>query len=329
MRAVESLWKGLLAILIGCGLSRTLSAQVVTSPFDPTQAVILPSAAGWRDMSAVGARYFESSGTRDFGTDNTYEYDSAGSSINVMFRVNSISIDGYVAQESNNVKVDQYYDGSINLARSDARFNLALSGNDFVTVGLGGRKIEREDYLDATHDSETATETRVGGSISVKMREVFFIGGGFERVTEESSFKVDNVWNEASGGVALRVGTPGETRFRLEFSYTHSPQEERDAQDDLLANMHLKTGTSRVSAELMFSGLLFSLNGVDTKKTLPEKILLNSKVVSEIQQRRTEVGVAWVPQNGLLLGFSFNNDEVNFGFQEETSAFQINLGYVF
>lgn len=307
-------------------------AQVITASLDPTQPVTMPAAAAWREAMVLGGSYLEQTGTRTLNKQQIYQFEGSGFSANAVFQISNFFIDGYTSQIKTDAKIDQYYPagGVINLAHSDNRLNIALTGNDFVTIGLGARVIDSTDYFDPTFDSATTSQMRTIGSISIKTMEFLYFGLGYERVRESNDFAVDLNWNNLLGGLGVKLGEAGATRFRAEYSFAFSPRTENDVQGDLLPAKHNETTTHRLGMELMFSGLLFAFNGKQTNIDLssvsaPPGVVLPDKM----SKSRTSGGVLWIPDEGLMLGFYFANEVTTFSFKDERSEFRINLGYLF
>ncbi len=329
MKGIRIITGLVFSMLISGLMAMSSTAQVIIAPLDPSDSVVMPGAAGWRDTQAVGFSYSERSGKRKLNNQDVYDFDSSGISGNGAFKIGNVAVDAYMSRKTTDASVSQYYEGPINISLDDSRFSIAMAGNDFVSVGLGGHVIASKDYFDATNDSQKNTETRIGGSVSIKAFEVLYFGGGFERVKYSSDFQVENVWNSASAGLALRTGQPGDTRFRLEFSVTAEPYEKSDAQGDLLSHEHQKSKLTRYAAELMINGLLFSLNATETRIELDSTITLYGEEVDTIIKNRGGAGVLWVPENGLVLGFYFGYDKTTSFYVDENSEFRINLGYTF
>ena len=307
-------------------------AQVITASLDPTQPVIMPAAAAWREAMVLGGSYLEQTGTRTLNDQQIYQFEGSGFSANAVFQISNFFIDGYASQIKTDAQIEQYYAGGgiINLARSDNRLNIALTGNDFVTIGLGARMVDSTDYFDATFDSATNSQMRAIGSISIKAMDVFYFGVGYERVRESSDYAVDLNWNNLVGGIGVKLGQPGSTRLRAEYSFAFSPSAENEVQGDLRPSKHNETTTHRLGAELMFSGLLFALNGKQTNIDLSDVSAPPGTVFpDEMSKSRTSGGVLWIPDEGLMLGFYFANETTTYGFKDSRSEFRINLGYLF
>ena len=301
--------------------------QVITPSMDPTQPVLMPSAAGWREKPAIGIAYQEGSGTRDLHGEQIYQFDDSGIDGNLAFKAGNVFLELYVSQKKTDVKLEQFYDGRINLQDDDGRLNIALAGNDFVTIGLGVRSVESKDHISAVYDNETTKSIRTIGSISVKTFDMIFLGLGFERVKEESSYAVDLTWNNLIGGVGLLLGQPGNTRFRLEYSLANSDSQENGLEGDLVENRHPATTVTRMSAELMFSGLLFSL--MSEEDVIQVDIIENGEPIDEIKSVTSQGGVLWIPENGLSIGFYFLTDTVESSYDDSKGSFKVKLAYIF
>lgn len=311
------------------GFPGVLFSQVITAPFDVTKAVIMPAASGWRADSGVGINYRESSGNRVLDSNEIYKFETSGYGANAHFKLSNMSLDFGYQQKTADVTATTYYPGVINLEYSTSRANMAMSGNDFVSVGLGASAVTSMDWYDATNDAETTKESGIGGSIAVKTLDFLYLGGGFERVKQESNFRVSNSWNVTTMGAAVMFGSPGETQFRAEYSYSSSPRAESDAQETLASAVQPATTISRFSADLLLNGLLFS--GVSTQKTLKHQspYLHNGNSYDQTVKTYTEGGVLWIPPSGLVLGFYFATEATSFFYEEEHSEFRINVAYIF
>jgi hypothetical protein len=309
--------------------SLLLMAQVATPSLDPTQSVLMPAAAAWRETPAVGIGYYEGSGTRTLEGQQIYQFDTVGLEAALTILSGNFCLDGYYEQSQTTVGIDQFYEGSLNTGRNDARLNIALTGNDFVTIGLGGRSTESKDYLDASGDVEKTTEIRTIGSISIKTLDIFYLGLGFERVKEESSYAVGINWNNMIGGIGMRIGEPSATRLRLEYAIALSEESKNEIRGELAANTHPKTTVTIASAELMFSGLLFSFSGEETVLDGGVQSPQNGMVVKRSKRTRNQGGVLWIPQQGLSLGFYFINQTRRESFADEDGLFRVNVGYLF
>ncbi len=302
-------------------------AQVVTPSMDPTQSILMPSAAGWREKPAIGIGYHEGSGTRDLQDEQIYQFDDSGMDGNLSFKAGNVFVEMYASQKKTDVKREQYYDGRINLQTNDGRLNIALAGNDFVTIGLGVRATESIDQISAVFENETTNALRTIGSISVKTLDMFFLGLGFERVKEESSYAVDLTWNNLIGGLGLQLGQPGGTRFRVEYSLANSESEENGLEGDQEVNRHPATSITRASVELMFSGLLFSL--LSEEASIEVDMIENSEPIDEIKAANSQGGVLWIPENGLSIGFYFLTNTVQSSYDDSKGSFKVKLAYIF
>jgi len=323
---IQILWRPLL--LIYCmSAAETGFGQIITPSMDPTQPVYMPSAAGWREKPAVGFSYHEGSGHRDLLREQIYQFDDTGLEGNLAFKAGNVSVELSVVQKKTDVKLEQYHDGHINLKKDNGRLSIALAGNDFMTIGLGVHAIASKDHISAVYNDETTQSTSTIGSISVKTLDVFYLGLGFERVKEEASYAVDLTWNNLVGGLGILLGQPGSTRFRAEYSAAYSDSVENDLNGDLVANRHPATDTTRISAEIMFSGLLFSMQSEETVREV--NMVENGISVAELKSVDTRGGVLWVPESGLSLGFYFLTNTVESSYDDAKGSFMVKLAYIF
>lgn len=298
-------------------------AQVATPSLDPSEFVSMPAASGWRETTTASISYKEGNGTRTLQDQQIYQFDTSGVAGNLAFQSDNFFMEINLDQNTTSVKLEKYYNGQINLSKDDARLHLALIGDDFVSIGLGGRSVTTKDYIDATHDSESTTRISTIGAISVKAMDVFYFGLGFERIKEESTYASNITWNNIVSGVAIKLGDLGGTRFRFEYDLEFSSEVEVDAQGDLESSRHPKTSVSTAIAEIMFNGLLFSA------KNKEAVIDIDHSDVSEVKKTTTQGGVLWKPEQGLSLGFYFITYKTVSFYVDDNSLFQINLGYIF
>lgn len=301
--------------------------QVITPSMDPTQPVLMPSAAGWREKPAIGIGYQEGSGDRKLRGDQIYQFDDTGMDGNLAFKAGNVFVELHAAQKKTDVKLEQFYDGRFNLQTDDGRLNIALAGNDFVTIGLGVRSTESIDHISAVYDNETTKAVRTIGSISVKTLDMLFLGLGFERVKEETSYAVDLTWNNLIAGVGIQLGQPGGSRFRAEYSLANSDSEKNELEGSMVENRHPSTSVTRMSAELMFSGLLFSLLSEET--VIQVDMVENGESIDEVKAVNSQGGVLWIPENGLSIGFYFLTDTVTSSFDDSKGSFKVKLAYIF
>lgn len=313
---------GILFLWAGTGF-----CQVITPSMDPTQPILMPSATGWREKPAVGISYYEGSGNRELADEQIYQFDESGLEGNLAFKLGNVFVETFLSTEQTDVRLERFYDGQINYQLDDGRLSLALAGNDFVTIGLGVRATESKDHISAVYSDETTKALRTIGSISVKTMEMFFLGLGFERVKEESSYAVDLTWNNMVGGVGLLLGEPGSTRFRAEYSLASSSEKENGIQGNMAESRHPATTITRISAEMMFSGLLFSLSSEEAVYQVD--ITENGEIVDEIKAVDNQGGVLWIPENGLSIGFYFLTDTVQSSYDDSKGSFKVKLAYVF
>jgi hypothetical protein len=313
---------GVLLFWANCGFG-----QVVTPSMDPTQSILMPSAAGWREKQSAGVGYHEGSGTRDLMGQQIYQFDTSGIDGNLAFTAGNVFVEVHGSQSTTDVQFDQFFEGQFNLQSKDSRLSIALAGNDFVTIGLGIRSTESADYIDDIYDSEITTAVRSIGSISVKTMDMYYFGLGFERVKEENSYAVDLTWNNIITGAAIHLGQPGGTQFKFEYSLAYSESQEKSFSGDLENNSHPQTAISRMSGELMFSGLLFAF--LSEEKKIDTDMIENGQTVKEIKRVNNQGGVLWIPENGLSIGFYFVSIANTASYDDSISSFLVKVAYIF
>ncbi len=318
-------------VLAGVLVSFWVSAQSITASLDPTDFVRMPAAASWRDTEGLGGSYREASGNRSIDGNETHKYDISATSANLHLKFSNVSFDAGIGQWANSITTEQQQNIPMLLDQSIGRISLSLLGNEFVSIGLGAWENNRHEYQDATEDNLNITESAIVGSISVRVFDFLYLGGGYERVKEESDGRVENNWNNALIGASAMFGEPGGTRLRLEYSHLNSPRAESDSQGSSKESIHREIQTNSYAAELMLNGLLFVGRGSEEKMFFkdPKTIPPSTKEYDVLTLTSNEAGVLWVPENGIVLGFFFTTTKTSFAFEDEISEFRINVGYIF
>lgn len=305
-------------------------AQVVTPSLDPTAPVYFPAAAGWKKVAVVGAGGFERIGTRELDEQNIYEFAGSGYAAHLNFTMGErIAFEGYGYSHSITVKKDQTYTGAYNLERSETRGVLTLSHEEFAVFGIGLHMLKNTDFLTIQEPEVESNRQATIPSLSIKMGEHFYFGGGIERVSQTSSYEVDNHWTDTTFGLAFQAGSPESSMFRIEYSITNSPESTSSAKSGKVASTHPKTVTSRANAELKVKGLIFTAGMTDIKQSVD---LINENTQEEVDQVHIVIGqfgVLLAPKGGLTLGFMFESEKVTEVFSDSFETFRMNLAYSF
>ncbi|MCP4298287.1 MAG: hypothetical protein GY786_22095 [Proteobacteria bacterium] len=306
--------------------SGDLHAQVVSPSLDPTENVIIPAASGWRRSASVGIEYLEGDGTRKNDFSTIYDLHSSGLAGNIAFNLSKFYFEGSYNSTTTNTTPDPS-DDSINLETTENLVSLVLFGNDFFLIGMGSHSRTTEDFIPTIADHLKSERSGMIGSISVAIGESFKVGGAVERIKETSSHKVDNNWLDTTFGLSAEFGSPGGVLIRMEASSTSSAKSNKEASAELLSNNHPEVAIIRTNLEIMFSGLLFAYENI-TKSYSVES--------SDFLANENQMGVLWVPPDGLVLGFYFANQSKektgankSAEYTQANSAFSIKLGQVF
>lgn len=321
--------KPLIGLVAAFFLAFPASAQVVTPSLDPSEPALRPAAVGWKALSAVAGGFtdragertqdqevtFESTGSRSDAL-LTYAFENGGAAeVSSSMTGQSASPEGTATQP-----VDQ--------SSSTTRFQLGVQGSDFFSMGLGYRVVEGEVLLGSSDGTLKAKRTHAGGALTIQLGDSFYVGGSAERVREVSDLYVENAWTEFGGGLAVLTGQPGETRFRLEYSFIASPQSVQVASEDKAESAHPGSDHHRAAIELEMSGLLFAAQGSSLTERV-QTLGANSQVSQQTVTTYTKAGVVWVPKMGMSLGFYFGNKTKTQLYEETLSDFEVKLGYLF
>ena len=319
-----------LLVLFSCFLVLDSAwSQVVTPPMDITDAPDMPGAVGWMEGIRGGGLYLERGQERVSNGETIFDTNVSGFQGNLAFAVGNANVVASYYEDSSKVSLGYNYEESIHISTSDTIVSAAITGGEFTTIGLGVRTIVSDDYVSRENPLEKTTENRTIGGISFVFFESLYFGGGVERVNQSSTYTVDNDWTNVVTGTAYQIGEPGGAQFRLEYSFRYSPESVKDANNDELESAHYKTTTSRLNLDLMFSGLLFAISGLDRRINAQPEHPTTGKAIEEIKQTRNQFSVLWIPQEGLSLGFAFAKIEEKNTFQEKGDEFQIKGGFVF
>lgn len=240
-------------------------SQVVTPRLDSGFPVELSSAAGWRIGSGIGGNTAvgkEESSAEDL------DYHYIDSSVIFFYQPSHVVTEIYWKPAGTQYEWDTSTDALVETSTSDARFTLTIRGENRFSVGIGYRSQEK-DYL-----SFNSTTTSYEGSFSIRVFEGLYMAGGFQRFSEKMSIGDARKWNKILGGVALQIGDPLGSMFRLEGSYGTSPETESDNQ---IASTKPQEDEIRASVEFLFDPFLISysyqnfnysaLNGASDKKS--------------------------------------------------------------
>lgn len=323
-------WIGLLILLASLTAGATpLTAQVVTPSLDPTVPTRLAAGAGWRETSTVGGGYEDRSGKRDQWGLPVHEY-AGGRTDGVV----ALMMDGTVLElggsnESNLVSTQAISSYPVLNGLLESRASFALLGGGFASLGLSYDLVERDTAVSLILPSSLDKEARVSGSLSMKLGEVIYLGGGYTKTNQTSDVAVDNNWTEYTTGVALRTGMPGGTRFRLEVSSTKAAESVKLASPLKIASRHPLTVTNQVSMEVMISGLLFAGDAIDRLADVNTVDTTTGALIHGDHYQTNRGGVLWVPAEGMVMGFYFGNESRTKVFTDTYDLFQIKLGYVF
>jgi len=306
-----------------------LSAQVVVSPLDPTLEVLNAGAAGWRTTDVIATSHSDRTGQRKIKDVQKFEYAGSVAKATLGMKFDTAAIDLSNLSETRRTVPEAPYSQPVVLGHDISRVSLSMVGGDFVSLGLTSASEKKVSWESVDFPKVVSERKKTGGSLSIKMGSSFYGGGGFSRVKERSNLAVDNNWVETNFGAALKTGMPGGTQFHMEYGYFGSPSSRKEAVADLGAAIHGQTVTQVGVFELDLSGLVFTASGKKTVVSAQVVDALTGVSASAITSDESHGGVLWVPQDGMVLGFSFGSKRVTQIYTDTFSDFEVKLGYVF
>lgn len=307
-------------------------AQVVTPSMNPTTPVYMSAAAGWRTTPSVGLNYFDRIGTRAYNDQNIYEFSSSGYSASLGFNMGErLAFSASYAAETTNVEKDVYYDGIINLEKSDSQANITLAHEGFAVFGLGMRTFVSKDHLFPIDREQSITQTGTIPSMSIKIGSVIYVGGGVEIVKETGTHTVNNHWINTIFGLGIMTEKSDGFQFRVEGSATNSPEATATAKQGLDASEHSKSTITRGAVEMQYKGLVFEAFTITKNEKLINSIFdaPTNKLLTEINSASTQFGFLIAPDDGVVLGFHFRSDKTEHIYTDRNDSFVISLAYNF
>jgi len=305
------------------------SAQFLVPTLDPTVPTLTAAATGWRTHHVMAASYSDRTGQRKISGVQDFEYAGAVSRAVLGLKFDTTAMDFSGVSESLHTVPAAPYSQPVTLKREVSRVSLAMLGSDFVSLGLTSVAEKQTDWASIDYPVVSSKVEKTGGSLSIKMGSSFYAGGGFSRVKESSYLSVDNNWVETNFGAALKTGTPGGTQFHMEFGYFGSPSSQKEAVAGQGAAVHGQTAVQIGTIELDMGGLVFTANGKTEVVNAKIVDLLSGLSADSITTTQSSGGVLWVPQEGMVLGFSFGNKMVTQIYDDSFSDFEVKLGYIF
>lgn len=311
------------------GFSITGVAQIVTAPLDPTQPVFTGAAAGWRMKAAAVGSYFTGSGKRSVEALDVFEFTRSGNTAGITLPWGPVAFEASSTNWSQQTTLAQTYEGNLPISFSVAEAHVGLNHDHWASIGVSTKDIKEKVYIgtDATEDSYS--ENSLGGSLSLQMGEMFFLGLGTNDVKSAGDRVVQNRWKETQFGMGLIFGSPGESQFRVESSFISSPEMKKEAFDTKGAAYHPKSKSDFNQVEFSISGLVFAVRERREQSTTEYLGADGTVFTNTSESAVTESGVLWVPQNGLVLGFYFVNEKATGTYEDTHSLFRINSGYIF
>ncbi len=322
----------LVSILIHGLMISQLYGQVVTPSLNIISKPVMPASSSWLKIDSVGGEYTDGNGKRKLNGEDINNLDVESTYGILAFSFGDLDVAGYIEEATFDTKHDTTFDGSFLNDSSETYLSLSLTGQGNVTVGAAFHEVNKNVFVSSPdYENENFKHSGILASFSIKIADFLFLGGGIERIKETSTLTIDNGWTDVTGGIALWFGQETDTQFRVEISATESPESksEADQSDTMLSAEHPNSRTNRLNIELMMNGLLFSI--ANTNKVFYHEYT-NSDTGESADQSEdiiNEGSVQWIPEDGLVLGFSFKSFEHKEIYQDKIESFKINLGFKF
>ncbi len=320
----------LILLILFIVISVVAEGQVVTPSMNPTTPLYHPAAAGWRTPPSVGLNYFDRIGSRSYQDLNIYEFSGSGYTFVTNFNMGErFAFGGHYYDDTTEVDKSTTYPGEINLKTTETQVNITLSHEGFAVFGLGLRNGETKDFINDTNPEEKTTRTSTFPGMSIKLGSSFYFGGGVEIVKESSTYTVNNHWTNTIFGLALMSEKNEGFMYRIELSSLNSPEAEATAKNELVANIHNKSTTSRINLETQYKGLVFEAFTIDTRESTSITDTTSDTSIDEIHKVSTQFGFLIAPDQGIVLGFHFRSDKTDHIYSDSLNSFQISLAYNF
>jgi hypothetical protein len=326
------------------------SAQFALPMLDRSSKVIVPAASAWRDVNTVGFNAIAnvkgdvvmktSAKETDIG-----DVSVSGSVPSVVgaFKGESLSLELYYSTNTKkNVDLDFEYAANVNVKQTidqtlgETRLGLSYLLNDTLSLGLGYRKNQNVSEMDktvtvtgfgSTTSGSKSTETETANSLSVSwvLSEIFFLTGAMESVSylnaTDGTDDTTASWSSMGYGIGLMTGSPGDTRFRLEYSLSQIPKC-KDNNDKVIME---KSTIAYASLGAQFGDYFVELRN---KSESSEK----DEAGSEMATVTTMYGGGWMPDNGwsfsaYAFGFQKTRKESSSEMIFSPSGYRIQVGF--
>lgn len=315
------------------------NGQIATPYLDRNLELHSPAANGWRDASAVSLRTGSASGKAKI-RDYTGKMVEAGDTYNGKEVDYPASQAPYVLLAFKGERFGaEYYttsgDGSLNQIRGEAQLTETVYGkmdyvtgskktklyasylfNEAISIGIGYDMTDNMTVLEPTIigmelpvNESRNLEAGPGVGASIKLAEVFYLGGGLRSMTGSGSVKKTNTttgtitkndtveasWFAPLAGLGLLIGEPGETRFRAEVSMITSPEKSVAAKGDRVEYVHRKTMAVFASVEIQLGPLVLGMRQTHLEKSPTDFDPSRDKNII------TFTGISWHPEEGVSL----------------------------
>lgn len=306
--------KKLIFAIIFSLLIQTGYAQVVTPSLDAAKPTEMAAANAWRFGSTVGTDAYFSYVEADEANDaeiKTEKYSAL-----FAYQPGNFVSELYYSPYLRASEYDPSTDSIVDREGSELTLRLAIRGNRQVSVGLGyyGGEVEYSDGKYKTSFYE--------GSFSMRLFEgLLYAAAGMQRVTLLTASGGELKFNSTLGGVAMQIGDPAGTMFRLEGVVSFYPETKSDENGTEVAVY--KTSETSLAAELLTERFLFSYRYKQKKE--------ENDSVSETDFLTTE--------NHYGLGFRFGSVRLSFyrqafvyevdEWRDENDLYRITFGFNF
>lgn len=314
-------------------------SQYATAVLDPTIPAELPSAASWRFGSTLGfehIHYNAGAGEEKEEGNPSVNMHSTGTAYLLAFQPSKVSFELYGTTEYKQVFVDATNDSDITSKKSRERFNLAVRGEDSLSIGLSSGKntFEKTGYV---HSEEYSS---LSGSISMRLYGALYVAYGIEHVQDKTTERASNTWANNHFAVSMMFGNPSTNQYRFEYSTSLSPESTQgDATSDN-RSYKLKSQTDRFTLEMVvdrwfvsYTGINVSVSSYDNLEYLDDTFVYMEET-SGFKSEKMRVGFGYKTMGGMFYGGYYTNHKITIplsvGYKERNlTEYSFNIGYSF
>ncbi|MBT3982528.1 MAG: hypothetical protein HOE90_14315 [Bacteriovoracaceae bacterium] len=235
-------------------------AQVATAQMDPQTTAQSAAAISWRRLTSLSFGYTKTNGDKKPGLLDQVDYEEKGPHAIGNFHLGHMSFQLNYQSLSQDENFGKFDTETTNLAILSAlRIGKILAvGADFKKESVGSQEAKVNSWQNLDDGSFDSTTNKLGGSISYKMGEMFFLGARLAMVKNEHTKRVDNFWFERDLGISLLTSGKKGVRLRSELYWHHSPRMKKKAQGSLWVNHHPETDRYGLLAGISMGSMVIS-----------------------------------------------------------------------